>query len=292
MNILFLNTIRFLVRIYPFRKGKLFIRKLILERINELPPTASFSFKYGRFEEAPLLEWPNGYRELYLMSSMEDDQIWIWNRVVKSGTVVIDGGANYGYWSMVASKLVGRSGKVYSFEAVTKTYDKLVANIALSKIHNIIPFNIALSDNNKGIDININLNDKIGSQSSQGKHPDLEYEIIQNCCSIKLDEICKLNNISLIKLDIEGGELFALLGSKNCLDDYSPVITFEWNRETSNSLGYEPENILEYLISFNYKFYIVKDFRLIEFKPELMSIRDTPMIWAMTDVRHKSLNIK
>lgn len=65
---------------------------------------------------------------------------------LRPGDVFVDVGANIGYYSMLASRLVGNSGKVYCVEASTSIHATLLENIALNRCTNIVPINAAASD--------------------------------------------------------------------------------------------------------------------------------------------------
>jgi FkbM family methyltransferase len=60
--------------------------------------------------------------------------------------VFVDVGANIGYYSLLASRLVGKSGGVYSIEASTSNHAALLENIALNGCRNIVPLNAAAAD--------------------------------------------------------------------------------------------------------------------------------------------------
>ena len=64
---------------------------------------------------------------------------------VKIGNVVVDLGANIGYYSLILAKLVGNEGKVFSFVPVPKNFSELEKNIKLNNYSNVIAENIAIS---------------------------------------------------------------------------------------------------------------------------------------------------
>ncbi|MCS7109719.1 MAG: FkbM family methyltransferase [Candidatus Micrarchaeota archaeon] len=67
-------------------------------------------------------------------------------KIIKKGELFIDVGAYKGFYSLIASELVGEDGKVLAFEPNYKSFEILVKNIKLNSISNIIALNIALSD--------------------------------------------------------------------------------------------------------------------------------------------------
>ncbi|MCZ7612749.1 MAG: FkbM family methyltransferase [Ignavibacteriaceae bacterium] len=58
----------------------------------------------------------------------------------------MDVGANIGFYSLNASRIIGNSGRVYSFEPSVREYIRLLNNIRINDVKNIIPYNFALCD--------------------------------------------------------------------------------------------------------------------------------------------------
>lgn len=59
---------------------------------------------------------------------------------------VLDTGGNIGYFTLLASKLVGKHGKVYVFEPDPTNFKYLRKNIEINKIENIILINKCVSN--------------------------------------------------------------------------------------------------------------------------------------------------
>lgn len=57
----------------------------------------------------------------------------------------IDVGANFGLWSLFASK-INENGNVFLFEPVTISYNNLIENIKLNDANNIIPYKSGISN--------------------------------------------------------------------------------------------------------------------------------------------------
>jgi FkbM family methyltransferase len=62
------------------------------------------------------------------------------------GEVFIDVGANIGIFTLVVSKLVGDSGKVYSFEPLSGNFNELSFHIKENCLRNVVPERLAISD--------------------------------------------------------------------------------------------------------------------------------------------------
>lgn len=65
---------------------------------------------------------------------------------IKAGETVWDIGANAGYYSWMASNLVGKNGRVISFEPNPSNFQMLVANVRMLPLTNIEPTQLAISD--------------------------------------------------------------------------------------------------------------------------------------------------
>ena len=132
-----------LLRAWPFQRGRWRLERL-LEPLMTIPDYGTFAFDYGTFVDTPLAAWPNGYRELLLHGSMDHKELAVWRSLIRPGDAVVDGGANYGYWTLVASKLTGAQGRVFSFEANPTTSKRLSANVAASNYGNVDVYSFAI----------------------------------------------------------------------------------------------------------------------------------------------------
>src|SRR4030042_1016047 len=70
----------------------------------------------------------------------------LFTKVVKKGDVVVDLGANIGYFTILAAKLVGSQGKIFALEPAPKNFEYLNKNIQLNKYLNVTAEQKAVSD--------------------------------------------------------------------------------------------------------------------------------------------------
>lgn len=125
----------------------------------------------------------------------------------------VDGGAHVGLWSIRLTSLFER---VVAFEPVTANFQCLLANTQASA--NIDLHHAALGDADCTVQM---ANDKGGKSFSWyvGKGEG------QTTCT-RLDAL-DLQDVDLIKLDVEGYELEALRGAEETIDRCRPVIMIE-----------------------------------------------------------------
>jgi len=76
-----------------------------------------------------------------------------------------------------------------------------------------------------------------------------------------LDNIIPVDvRITLMKIDVEGGELDVLEGSIKTLAKYKPAILFEFGIGGSDIYSANPEKLFNFLTQFNYNIFVLEDF--------------------------------
>jgi FkbM family methyltransferase len=137
----------------------------------------------------------------------------IFKAVVREGDVVLDLGANLGYYSLLASRLVGTKGKVYSFEPEPRNYRLLCRNLELNGIRNVTALQKAVSDKTEKVKLHISNKDS-GAHTIRDTEDSGEYEDFIEIEAVKLDEyfLDKSRRVNVIKMDVEGYEPKAFIG--------------------------------------------------------------------------------
>jgi FkbM family methyltransferase len=76
-------------------------------------------------------------------------------------------------------------------------------------------------------------------------------------------------NVSVIKCDVEGGELAVLKGARQCLQQVKPAVLIEWNASNLRAHDCSPESILPFCNDINYRIFSVPGFIEIKDATEL-----------------------
>lgn len=166
----------------------------------------------------------------------------------------LDVGANIGYYSILASKIVGRNGRVYSFEPSLREFFRLIKNIDLNKCTNIIPLNIALSDSNN--ELSFSIAEGHTGLNSMKIYDNSVRKRIQLTRTIRLDNLFCSENIKfhIVKIDVEGAELLVLKGMEDLLKSKNiDKIIIEITPRFFNLFNYSKKDIYEYLEQFGYQ---------------------------------------
>lgn len=150
------------------------------------------------------------------------------NSCVGKGDIFIDAGANIGYYSVLASRLVGSLGKVFACEMMPSTISVLRNNIKLNKCNNIIVVEAAISSRNDML-IDAHMPSQKFGSASIVRHKFMQGIQVK---TVTLSNILKnYQEVACIKLDLEGAELEALIGMGNDLQKFRYII-FENNQES------------------------------------------------------------
>ncbi|MUG47156.1 FkbM family methyltransferase [Paenibacillus woosongensis] len=165
---------------------------------------------------------------------------------IKPGQTVVDVGTNVGYFTVLASKLVGNQGSVIGFEANPELVLNVKDNLAMNWLtENVKIINKAVYSKNTKIKFHIS--EKFHGYSSIHEKPEDENLIdsytANEVTAVSLDsELYDIEQIDLLKIDIEGGEYQAFQGMMGLIEKKKiKKITFEWNKPM---LGDETESFL------------------------------------------------
>ena len=140
--------------------------------------------------------------------------------LVKEGDAVVDAGANIGYYTVLLSRAVGPSGKVYAFEPGQECFDLLKKNVEENGCKNVCLINKALS--NKEGDIKFYVNEKDKASSSMLEETSrLGAEVIVNGTTLDKEII---GEVDFMKMDIEGAELDGLIGGTALLQTCKKMV--------------------------------------------------------------------
>jgi FkbM family methyltransferase len=151
---------------------------------------------------------------------------------LKPGDTFIDVGANIGYYTILASKLIGVNGRVLAIEPVPQTANILKINLLLNEANNVTLIEKA-AWNTVG-KLRVKLPKGWFGLASLFRDDGWGIEVD----AIPLDEVLsreQLSKIKLIKIDVEGAEYEVLQGSTRILQNTKMVI-LELSRKTESCL--------------------------------------------------------
>jgi FkbM family methyltransferase len=174
----------------------------------------------------------------------------IMKRFVKKGDIVFDIGAHLGFYTLLLSKLVGETGKVFAFEPNSELLPSLKQTLAA--LSNVELFQIALSDKKGKINLFVPDDASMASLSNwtDGNGGDVHTVI---CEMERMDDLIEMGKLlvpQFIKCDVEGAELSVFSGALKTLNRTdAPIIMFELNERAARSFGTTVKEYFELLES-------------------------------------------
>ncbi|MGW6602182.1 FkbM family methyltransferase [Streptomyces sp. NPDC055036] len=186
-------------------------------------------------------------RYLYMFGVWEPHMTrWLQSRL-RPGDTFIDVGANIGYYSVLASGLVGDEGQVVAIEASPDFHRKLSQQVRLNQCSNVRAVNSAVSDSRKTLTF------VLASSANMGANSIVPYDgPAESSFEIEarpLPELLAPDEISrarVIKIDVEGAEGPVVRGMVPMLDKLRPdvEITVEVTPDRMAQLGDSAEELL------------------------------------------------
>ena len=191
----------------PWWRGKEFAAHLFHRYVAGRTYRRIVRTRFGDRMELHLPDLVSG--AIYLEGQWEPDITQYIRANLAPGDIFVDVGANIGYYTLIASRLVGARGKVYAIEASPKIYARLMRNIEINNRTNITTLNAAASDKKGELPIFFGGKWNWGHTTtvkSLGEKEGLQFETMVG--ADRLDQLIgpELLAARLIKIDVEGAE--------------------------------------------------------------------------------------
>jgi FkbM family methyltransferase len=159
---------------------------------------------------------------------------------LKEGDLYLDIGANVGVTAIPAAKCIGELGKAIAFEPHPVIYSYLQENIKLNDLMNVELHNYALGNQRGHIHFTNKYTDETNRVATLSNR-NIEVPIKM------LDDVAnKLDNIALLKIDVEGYEKYVIEGSKMTLEKVG-CIYFEVSEGNFSNFEYSTSDVLSAL---------------------------------------------
>lgn len=168
---------------------------------------------------------------------------------IRPGSAVIDIGANIGFWSVFCAKHT--TGAVYAFEPDVANLRLLEANLKLNHIKNVKVSSKACANEKTVLKLFL-------SPSNFGDHQlfdsgESRQSVDIDVCRID-DEIGVIENVSFIKIDVQGYEEMALRGAEKNLNANRDVVVYcEFWPDGMRKAGSDPDRFLDWMESLGFK---------------------------------------
>jgi FkbM family methyltransferase len=204
--------------------------------------------------------WQNDLGNQFLTGAFEEFEYAFVARYLKEGMVVLDIGANEGYYTVLASKCIGPRGRVVGFEPSPRERRRLKINLWINRCSNVRVEETALSSAEGQFDLHVVEGGETGCNSLRPPDIDGKTQTVQVAVTT-LDQFLRRNpidRVDFIKMDIEGAELTALQGAGDLLRTFPrPVLLIEIFEIRTRPWGYSAREIVNLICEAGYLLYRV-----------------------------------
>ncbi len=173
---------------------------------------------------------------------------------LKPGDVVYDIGANVGFFTILAAKLVGSSGKVYAFEPAPENVAIVRRNLKQNNFSHVTVIEKAVFSSTGTAELLLAKYAGGHTLATVGTPPDLDGSLAVQLVSIDyLVDRQEIEPPKFVKIDVEGAEIEVLKGMSQTISQFKPTIIYEVDDETKEALLAKKREIELFLENLNYK---------------------------------------
>jgi FkbM family methyltransferase len=158
------------------------------------------------------------HRLLFIQGESFIEDVALIRKHVAREMTALDVGANIGYISLLLSRLVGETGRVYSFEPEADNFAELQRNVALNAITHCVPVNTAVGNRDGTIPFAPGLNGFVCNAATM------------TVPLVTLDSFVKqhgIRSVDFVKIDVEGFEGCVLDGMLGVIAKHHPTLYIE-----------------------------------------------------------------
>jgi FkbM family methyltransferase len=185
----------------------------------------------------------------------ENPEYRVMQELLREGDTFVDVGANYGTFSLLASRLVGSEGRVIAVEPQPALCAGISKSLQLSRAGNVSVKGLAIGVAPGTATLLVPADDTGRSGmfpafSGKGRHDAVQVAVVT------LDSIMDeqpMNGRLFMKIDVEGSELRVLAGAKQVIARHKPVIMVELNPWSARAAEGSTSSLIEMLAQLGYR---------------------------------------
>jgi FkbM family methyltransferase len=208
---------------------------------------------HGYIMHLDLSKWSS--RSTYFLGRWNNLEMQLFmSDLLRPADTVVDVGANNGMFSLVASSLLGDSGKVICFEPNPSCLRVLDQQIVSNQIRNILVHGVGLGEEEGELTLSIPFfNSGEGTFGASIYSERETYKVKANI--IKGDDLLLDQNPTLIKIDVEGFECSVLAGLGKTIRRHHPIIVTEIVPRQLAACGFSIRDLVELMRRDGYEGY-------------------------------------
>jgi FkbM family methyltransferase len=198
-------------------------------------------------------------RELFFGGCIATQEISLVRATLRPGMSFVDVGANWGFFTMVAARLVGSSGRVMALEPDPRIFAMLAANVKRNQLEQVQAFPVAAADGDSNLVLAGHSQDAGNWAISRLVKNPAPAQVTFNVPSRTLDSLLDqagLETVDLVKIDVEGAEDLVLQGMRTRLrTERYRAILLELHPQHLPEQGSSVDEVINLLREHGYKGY-------------------------------------
>jgi FkbM family methyltransferase len=213
--------------------------------------------------QPPLAMQVHSARDVHVSADIAEHGIWepaetrFLQAVLRQGDVFVDVGANIGYFTLLASRLVNDAGAVLAFEPEAENFALLEANCRRNGCGNVRCYQAALGQENASGTLYLNEQNR-GDHSLYPEQPGRVAQDINIVNGSRL--ICARHpRVNFIKIDTQGAECDVLsgLGELIAASAAELIMLIEFSPMHLKNAGTGGRQLLELLAGYDWRMYLM-----------------------------------
>ncbi len=187
-------------------------------------------------------------RQMEQSGSYEAHLTAVFEQYCRPGMTVVDVGANIGYYALLASRLVGPSGRVVAIEPNSENCRLLLTSLAAQGAENVELLAVACSTEVGWA----YFSSHVGSNGGFIPNDDLVRRPGTVVPVFPLDALVE-GHVDFLKLDVEGAEALVVAGAQELLTVSRPIVTTEFSCDMLTRVsGCDPLTYLDGFVDMGY----------------------------------------
>lgn len=271
---------------------KLRVRAPTLRRVVRIVPGAHRLHRqlYQRVRPVEIVVSVNGFsmvvdpRDEVLGAHLIHGKAWepyeteLFTESITPGMVVVDVGANIGYYTLLAARAVGPEGRIVAFEPDPLNFELLSRNVASNGFADrVILMQCAITDHNGSVTL-FHDRDNFGAHSFAEENLASSGSVEVSCSTLaQVLDAHGIDCVDLLKMDVQGAEGLVFDGARGVLTRNSVRVFMEYWPTGLRHVGTDPVQLLRMLASecqFNMSWIDEEGLRVVEFvDPEIVMAR-------------------
>jgi FkbM family methyltransferase len=192
-------------------------------------------------------------REVCFTGFYEPPVTRIFQQHIRAGGMVIDAGANWGYFALVAGAAVGPHGRVIALEPDPRQQARLGRNLELNNFRHVEALASAAADRAGETRLTgyADGDDNQGTSSIVGGNGSKDAFVVP---TIALDQLAGASPVDIVKIDVEGAEDLVLDGMRDGLSAHRyRAILLELHPGLLQARGVDPTTCVRLLLDHGYR---------------------------------------